>query len=93
VHVAPDLPDTPDELSDPDNDPGGSFEQYDDNDERIDIERPHGVEHFGTTATEQLEGESLDDKLAEELPDGAVDGDFADDEPAEIAALNLDERS
>jgi hypothetical protein len=40
-------------------------------------ERPLGVEHAGTTAAEQLAGESLDQRLAEEIPDdvvGAGDG-------------------
>ncbi|MER5767367.1 DUF5709 domain-containing protein [Streptomyces sp. NPDC001985] len=41
-------------------------------------ERPLGVEHWGTTAREQREGESLDRRLAEEQPeewDGPQDGD------------------
>jgi hypothetical protein len=39
-------------------------------------ERPLGVEHAGTTAAEQRDGESLDQRLAEELPDeGVGDGD------------------
>lgn len=39
-------------------------------------ERPLGVEHPGTTAAEQLEGESLDQRLAEEIPDsGGLPGD------------------
>ncbi|MFI7382705.1 DUF5709 domain-containing protein [Streptomyces sp. NPDC049813] len=36
-------------------------------------ERPLGVEHTGTTAAEQREGESLDERLAEERPDPVVD--------------------
>lgn len=32
-------------------------------------ERPLGVEHRGTTASEQHQGESLDERLAEEIPD------------------------
>lgn len=35
-------------------------------------ERPLGVEHTGTTASEQLAGESLDQRLAEEIPDRAA---------------------
>ncbi|MEV7427446.1 DUF5709 domain-containing protein [Streptomyces sp. NPDC091212] len=35
-------------------------------------ERPLGVEHTGTTAAERLAGESLDQRLAEEVPDYAV---------------------
>lgn len=40
-------------------------------------ERPLGVERRGTTAAEQQAGESLDQRLAEELPDPALD--LADD--------------
>ncbi|MFJ9038680.1 DUF5709 domain-containing protein [Streptomyces sp. NPDC102406] len=36
-------------------------------------ERPLGVEHTGTTAAEQREGESLDERLAEERADPVVD--------------------
>jgi hypothetical protein len=40
------------------------------------------VEHRGTTAAEQLEGESLDQRLAEEVPDvGAERGDGIGDLP------------
>ncbi|MFF2521001.1 DUF5709 domain-containing protein [Streptomyces liangshanensis] len=35
-------------------------------------ERPLGVEHTGTTAAEQVAGESLDERLAEEIPERAV---------------------
>ncbi|MCX4552663.1 DUF5709 domain-containing protein [Streptomyces sp. NBC_01387] len=35
-------------------------------------ERPLGVDHVGTTAEEQHEGETLDERLAEELPDPAM---------------------
>lgn len=35
-------------------------------------ERPLAVEHEGTTAQEQNEGESLDDRLREEVPDPAL---------------------
>jgi hypothetical protein len=39
-------------------------------------ERPWGVEHTGVTASEQRRGESLDERLSEELPDiGVPDGD------------------
>ncbi|MFC7844395.1 DUF5709 domain-containing protein [Streptomyces sp. NPDC001046] len=39
-------------------------------------ERPWAVEHLGVTAAERLRGETLDQRLAEELPDGAAyDGD------------------
>lgn len=35
-------------------------------------ERPRGVESFGTTAEEQRHGESLDQRLAQEVPDSEV---------------------
>ncbi|MFF0226254.1 DUF5709 domain-containing protein [Streptomyces sp. NPDC004629] len=35
-------------------------------------ERPWGVQHSGVTAAERLQGESLDERLAEEVPDIAV---------------------
>ncbi|SCF63345.1 hypothetical protein GA0115259_1004021 [Streptomyces sp. MnatMP-M17] len=35
-------------------------------------ERPLGVEHIGTTAAEQRAGETLDQRLAEEVPDLTV---------------------
>ncbi|MGW2061208.1 DUF5709 domain-containing protein, partial [Streptomyces sp. NPDC001937] len=39
-------------------------------------ERPWAVEHHGVTATEQHEGETLDQRLSEEEPDLVVpDGD------------------
>ncbi|MFE9774461.1 DUF5709 domain-containing protein [Streptomyces sp. NPDC005931] len=39
-------------------------------------ERPWAVEHVGVTAAERLRGETLDQRLAEELPDlAAADGD------------------
>jgi hypothetical protein len=39
-------------------------------------ERPWAVEHTGVTAAERREGETLDQRLAEELPDlAAPDGD------------------
>jgi hypothetical protein len=39
-------------------------------------ERPWAVEHLGVTAAERLRGETLDQRLAEELPDAAAyDGD------------------
>ncbi|MDQ0785660.1 DUF5709 domain-containing protein [Streptomyces sp. B3I8] len=45
-------------------------------------ERPWAVEHTGVTAAERRRGESLDQRLAEELPDPtAVDGDGIGDTP------------
>ncbi|MFD8387283.1 DUF5709 domain-containing protein [Streptomyces sp. NPDC059679] len=39
-------------------------------------EKPWGVEHSGVTAWEQQRGESLDERLSEELPDiGVAEGD------------------
>ncbi|MDT0393347.1 MULTISPECIES: DUF5709 domain-containing protein [Streptomyces] len=35
-------------------------------------ERPWAVEHYGVTAAERQEGETLDQRLAEELPDPAA---------------------
>lgn len=55
-------------------------------------ERPWAVDDFGTTAQEEADGESLDGRLARELPDGATragdglgdssdtDGELLDDE-------------
>jgi hypothetical protein len=42
-------------------------------------ERPLAVDRLGTTEQEQARGESLDDRLAEEEPDPALDGSPADD--------------
>ncbi len=42
-------------------------------------ERPLGVEHAGTTAAEQAEGETLDQRLAEEVPDPALEVDDGGD--------------
>jgi Family of unknown function (DUF5709) len=44
---------------------------------------------FGTTEAEQAEGESLDQLLAEEEPDPALD--FTDDEPEDVEDVELDE--
>jgi hypothetical protein len=41
-------------------------------------ERPLGVEHQGTTAREQREGETLDERLAEERADPALEDPAAD---------------
>jgi hypothetical protein len=42
-------------------------------------ERPTAATDFGTTAAEQAEGESLDGRLAREIPDDAVDVRPAED--------------
>jgi hypothetical protein len=39
------------------------------------VDRPVAVDDFGTTAEEQLAGESLDGRLAREVPDPALDVD------------------
>jgi hypothetical protein len=45
-------------------------------------ERPLGLNHTGTTAAEQRDGESLDQRLAEEVPEtGGPDGDGLGDLP------------
>ncbi|MFE5618867.1 DUF5709 domain-containing protein [Streptomyces sp. NPDC056470] len=45
-------------------------------------DRPRGVTRYGTTVREQREGESLDDRLAQESPDvAAPDGDDIGDLP------------
>ncbi|OLT19472.1 hypothetical protein BJF78_10935 [Pseudonocardia sp. CNS-139] len=65
-------------------------------------ERPLGVEEWGTTADEEAEGESLDARLARELPDygdddegdglgdsADTDGELLDDEVGETRAGRL----
>jgi hypothetical protein len=47
-------------------------------------ERPLGVEHEGTTAREQQEGESLDQRLAEERPDPVLRESDSDDELGDL---------
>ncbi|EID72647.1 MULTISPECIES: DUF5709 domain-containing protein [Rhodococcus] len=41
-------------------------------------ERPLGLDAYGTTAAEQREGETLDQRLAEEEPDPALEDDDAE---------------
>ena len=57
-------------------------------------ERPRGVDAFGTTAAEQRQGESIEQRLAHEVPDPATgwtdsqadeDGVGGDDDPGAIA--------
>ncbi|ELP68287.1 DUF5709 domain-containing protein [Streptomyces turgidiscabies] len=48
-------------------------------------ERPLAVEHQGTTAREQREGESLDQRLAEERGDPALEEPAADDGIGDLA--------
>jgi len=57
-------------------------------------DRPLGAEKFGTTHTEAEQGESLDDRLAEEVPEvGAHDpvDDIVADDPATFAPDGGDE--
>lgn len=71
-------------------------------------ERPWGVQHTGVTASEQRRGESLEERLSEELPDVGVpegdgigdtwdtDGELVDDEVGDERAgrlVGLDEGS
>ena len=56
-------------------------------------DRPLGAEKHGTTNAEAAEGESLDDRLAEEVPDvGAHDpvDDVVADDPATFAQDGVD---
>ncbi|MFF3905762.1 DUF5709 domain-containing protein [Streptomyces sp. NPDC001848] len=64
-------------------------------------ERPWGVQHTGVTASERQRGESLDERLAEEVPDIGVpdgdgigdtwdtDGELIDDEVGDVRAGRL----
>ncbi|MFF3663329.1 DUF5709 domain-containing protein [Streptomyces olivochromogenes] len=64
-------------------------------------EKPWGVEHTGVTAAERQRGESLDERLAEEVPDFAGqdgdgigdlwdgDGELIDDEVGDLRAGRL----
>jgi hypothetical protein len=68
-------------------------------------DEPRAAEDFGTTAEEQLEGESLDDKLAEEVPERSPDtrselgrlvepgSGLADEEKDEVAEEAEDDRT
>ncbi|MFE9406409.1 DUF5709 domain-containing protein [Streptomyces sp. NPDC006530] len=54
-------------------------------------ERPLAVNHTGTTAREQHDGESLDERLAEEVPEPQLD---LDDEDEDLADAEVgDERA
>ena len=53
-------------------------------------ERPTASADFGTTAAEQAEGESLDGRLARELPDDAPDVRPAEDPQRAVAQLEQD---
>ena len=45
-------------------------------------ERPRGLDAFGTTLEEERQGESLDQRLAQEEPDPAMEVDLVEGEPA-----------
>lgn len=45
-------------------------------------ERPLGLDEYGTTLTEQHDGESLDQRIAREIPDPNLDVDLVDGEPS-----------
>jgi hypothetical protein len=62
-------PPSPDTSPDPVDEPGEAFEQYDDEAILPDIDGPPAATDFGTTATEQLEGEPLDQRLRREVPE------------------------
>jgi hypothetical protein len=53
-------------------------------------ERPGASTDFGTTAFEQSEGESLDGRLAREIPDDAADVRPAEDPQRAMAQLEQD---
>jgi hypothetical protein len=53
-------------------------------------ERPGASVDFGTTSEEQAEGESLDGRLAREIPDDAPDVRPAEDPPRADAQLEQD---
>jgi hypothetical protein len=53
-------------------------------------ERPTASADFGTTSFEQSEGESLDGRLACEVPDDAVDVRPAEDPDREVGQLEQD---
>ncbi|QMU76720.1 hypothetical protein GXW83_14205 [Streptacidiphilus sp. PB12-B1b] len=55
-------------------------------------ERPRGVEHYGITADEQQRGESLDQRLAEEVPDDNQATE-QDDDPGDDDGYVGDRRS
>ena len=54
-------------------------------------ERPGASADFGTTSLEQAEGESLDGRLARELPDAAPDVRPAEDPQRAFAQLEQDD--
>ena len=54
-------------------------------------ERPLGIDAYGTTTAEQRRGESLEQHLAEEEPDPAMNLDALDDEEVDEQSANAGE--
>jgi hypothetical protein len=46
-------------------------------------DHPQGVIAKGVTDREQLEGETIDDRLSQEVPDPSAEADLADHDPSE----------
>ncbi len=46
-------------------------------------DHPQGVTAKGVTDREQLEGETIDDRLSQEVPDPSAEADLADHDPSE----------
>jgi hypothetical protein len=91
--MRPDDPERLDPDLDPDADPGEDLEAA------IELaDHAFGAESFGVTAEEQVRGESLDQRLAEERPDGKAsdleiaieDLDAPDDEPQMVGEATVD---
>jgi hypothetical protein len=91
--MRPDDPERLDPDLDPDDDPGEDLEA------RIELaDHAFGAESFGTTAEEQVRGESLDQRLAEERPDrrsndveiSIEDVDAPDDEAQLVGEATVD---
>jgi len=49
-------------------------------------DQPQGVTAKGVTDREQLEGETIDDRVAQEVPDPTAAADLGDTEPLEMDA-------
>lgn len=91
--MRPDDPERLDPDLDPEDDPGEDLEA------RIELaDHAFGAESFGVTAEEQLRGESLDQRLAEESTDPPAsdveisieDADAPDDEPQLVGEAVVD---
>ena len=46
-------------------------------------DHPQGVIATGVTDREQLEGETIDDRISQEVPDPSAEADLADNDPSE----------